>query len=99
MDEDEPIDDQSIDDQPMYDKPIELKIPKGYRYSKRRGEYYDSLVGLRKWRDGGGKRGPNRNNIIGVKPEDTVNYKSLLNIVNQQGDMIKKMMKKGSKTD
>src|SRR6185295_8134882 len=46
MEEDE---DEQLDGQPMYERPVGPNVPKGYRYSKKRGEYYDSLEGIRKW--------------------------------------------------
>ena len=94
MEEDEG---EQLDDQPMYDRPVGPNISKGFRYSKKRGEYYDSLEGLRKWREAGGRQGPRKDKIMGVQSKDTVDYGSLLEIVSQQGNMIKKMLKKGNK--
>ena len=83
-----------------YDQPIGPNpIPKGMKWSNRRNQMYDPMEGLRRWRSAGGKAGPRESKITGVKPEDKVDYESLLNIVSQQGNMIKKMMKKGDNTN
>ncbi|RGB29220.1 hypothetical protein C1646_672605 [Rhizophagus diaphanus] len=76
------LEEYELDDQPLYEKPIGPNVPKGYRYSKKRGEYYDSMAGIRKWRESGGKAKPRDSKITPVKPEDTVKYEELLNIVN-----------------
>ena len=60
---------------------------------------YDPMEGLRKWRATVGKIGPRESIITGVKPEDKVDYENLYNIVSQQGNMIKKMMRKGNNAD
>ena len=84
----------------IYDQPIGPNpIPKGMKWSNRRNQMYDPMEGLRRWRAAGGKAGPRESKITGVKPEDKVDYESLLNIVSQQGNMIKKMMKKGDNTN
>jgi hypothetical protein len=90
--------DNNRNEQPMYNQPIGPKqLPKGMRWSNKRNQMYDPAKGLREWRDQGGKPGPRDSKIKGVRPEDTVDFGDLLNIVSQQGDMIKKMLKKGSK--
>src|SRR6185369_9288973 len=59
------------DKQPMYDRsigPDNTNIPRRYRWSKKKGDYYDTMEGINKWRDAGGKPGPRRDNIVGVNP-------------------------------
>ena len=103
-------DDDSEDDEPKYDsgnkelmldQPKETNIPKGLKWSKKRGMYYDPTAGLKRYREAiekGERERPVRSDkITPVKPEDTVNYGKLLDIVNQQGKMIKRMLKKGNK--
>ncbi|EXX53199.1 hypothetical protein RirG_246200 [Rhizophagus irregularis DAOM 197198w] len=83
------------DEQPMYDRPIgpdNTNIPKRYKWSKKRGEYYNTMEGINRWKEAGGKRGPRKDNIVGVKSKDPVDYGNLLNIVEQQGKMIKRML-------
>ncbi|UZO03377.1 uncharacterized protein OCT59_023784 [Rhizophagus irregularis] len=55
------------------------------------------MEGINRWKEAGGKRGPRKDNIVGVRPKDPVDYGNLLNIVEQQGKMIKRMLKKGVK--
>ncbi|GBC20795.2 ribonuclease H-like domain-containing protein [Rhizophagus irregularis DAOM 181602=DAOM 197198] len=95
-----PMEEYMGDEQPMYDGPIGLdntNISKRYKWSKKRGEYYDTMEGINRWKEAGGKRGPRKDNIVGVRPKDPVDYGNLLNIVEQQGKMIKRMLKKGVK--
>ncbi|EXX68297.1 hypothetical protein RirG_106500 [Rhizophagus irregularis DAOM 197198w] len=66
-----------------------------YKWSKKRGEYYDTMEGINRWKEAGGKRGPREDNIVGVRSKDPVDYGNLLNIVEQQGRMIKRMLRKG----
>ncbi|PKY63448.1 hypothetical protein RhiirA4_433185 [Rhizophagus irregularis] len=87
------------DEQPI-NRPIgKDNIPKGYKWSKKRGEYYDTMAGIKRWKEAGGKRRPREYKIIGVKSKDPVDYESLLDIVRQQERMIKKKLKKGDKTE
>jgi hypothetical protein len=80
-----------------YDQPIDPNhLPPGMKWSKKKNQMYDPTEGLRKWRAAGGKAGPRESKIKGVKPEDKVDYENLLNIVNQQGNMIKRMISKGN---
>ncbi|EXX65099.1 hypothetical protein RirG_136530 [Rhizophagus irregularis DAOM 197198w] len=82
----------------MYDGPVGLdntNISKRYKWSKKRGEYYDTMEGINRWKEAGGKRGPREDNIVGVRSKDPVDYGNLLNIVEQQGRMIKRMLRKG----
>ena len=90
------------DEQSMYDRPIgpdNTNIPKRYKWSKKRGQYYDTMEGINRWKAAGGKRRPREDKIVGVKPKDPVEYGNLLNIMEQQTKMLKKMMKKGEKTE
>ncbi|CAB4478493.1 unnamed protein product [Rhizophagus irregularis] len=84
------------DEQLMYDRPIgpdNTNIPKRYKWSKKRGEYYNTMEGINRWKETGGKCGPRKDNIVGVKSKDPViDYGNLLNIVEQQGKMIKRML-------
>jgi hypothetical protein len=57
------------------------------------------MEGINRWKEAGGKRRPREDKIRGVRPEDPVNYENLINIVKQQENMIKKMLKKGSKAE
>ncbi|GBC25854.2 ribonuclease H-like domain-containing protein [Rhizophagus irregularis DAOM 181602=DAOM 197198] len=97
-----PMEEDVGDEQPMYDRPIgpnNTNIPKRYKWSKKRGEYYDTMEGINRWKEAGGKRRPREDKIIGVKSKDPVDYENLLNIVEQQGRMIKKMIRKGDKIE
>ncbi|CAB4478935.1 unnamed protein product [Rhizophagus irregularis] len=97
-----PMEEYVGDEQPMYNRPVgpdNTNIPKRYKWSKKRGEYYDTMEGINRWKEAGGKCRPRENKIIGVKSKDPVDYGNLLNIVEQQGRMIKKMIKKGYKTE
>ncbi|CAB4491736.1 unnamed protein product [Rhizophagus irregularis] len=97
-----PMEEYVGDEQPMYDRPVgpdNTNIPKRYKWSKKRGEYYDTMEGINRWKEAGGKRRPREDKIIGVKSKDLVDYGNLLNIVEQQGRMIKKMIRKGDKTE
>ncbi|CAB4416254.1 unnamed protein product [Rhizophagus irregularis] len=70
-----PMEEDEEDEQPMYDEPIgpsNTNIPKRYKWSKKRGEYYDTMEGINRWKEAGGKRGPRKDNIIGVRPKDLV---------------------------
>ncbi|CAG8611509.1 2147_t:CDS:2 [Rhizophagus irregularis] len=90
------------DEQPMYNRPIgpdNTNIPKRYKWSKKRGEYYDTMEGINRWKEAGEKRRLRKDNIVGIKSKDPVDYRNLLNIVEQQGKMIKRMLKKGNKTE
>ncbi|CAB4492600.1 unnamed protein product [Rhizophagus irregularis] len=58
--------------QTLYSREAEPNIPKGYRYSKKRGEYYDSMEGINKWRAAGGTPGPRKDKTKGVNPTDPV---------------------------
>ncbi|CAG8735396.1 11512_t:CDS:2 [Rhizophagus irregularis] len=61
------------DEQPMYNRPIgpdNTNIPKRYKWSKKRGEYYDTMEGINRWKEAGGKRRPREDKIIGVKSKD-----------------------------
>jgi hypothetical protein len=89
-----------IRQQPIYDQPIGPQpLPRGMRWSNKRNQMYEPAEALRKWRENGGKSRPRDSKITGVKPTDKVDYESLLNIVNQQGNILKKMLRKGEKTD
>ncbi|GBC41200.2 ribonuclease H-like domain-containing protein [Rhizophagus irregularis DAOM 181602=DAOM 197198] len=79
--------------------PMEEYVGDEYKWSKKRGEYYDTMEGINRWKEAGGKRRPREDKIIGVKSKDPVDYGNLLNIVEQQGRMIKKMIRKGDKTE
>ena len=57
------------------------------------------MEGINRWKEAGGKRRPREDKIKGVKPEDPVDYENLCNIIGQQERMIKKMLKKGDKTE
>ena len=97
-----PMEEYLGDEQPMYDRPIgpdNTNIPKRYKWSKKRGGYYDTMEGINRWKAAGGKRKPREDKIVGVKPKDPVEYGNLLNIMEQQTKMLKKMMKKGDKTE
>ncbi|CAB5303780.1 unnamed protein product [Rhizophagus irregularis] len=85
--------------QTLYSREAGPNIPKRYRYSKKKGEYYDSMEGINKWRAAGGKPGPRKDKTKGVNPTDPVSYEDLYSIVGQQGRIINKMMKKGKKKD
>ncbi|EXX54197.1 hypothetical protein RirG_236830 [Rhizophagus irregularis DAOM 197198w] len=92
-----PMEEYVGDEQPMYNRPIgpdNTNIPKRYKWSKKRGEYYDTMEGINRWKKVGGKRRPREDKIIGVNSKDPVDYGNLLNIVEQQGRMIKKMIRK-----
>ncbi|CAB5348800.1 unnamed protein product [Rhizophagus irregularis] len=97
-----PMEEYMGDEQPMYDGligPDNTNIPKRYKWSKKRGEYYDTMEGINRWKEAGGKRGPRKDNIVGVRPKDPVNYGNLLNIVEHQGKIIKRMLKKGGESE
>ncbi|GBC11404.2 ribonuclease H-like domain-containing protein [Rhizophagus irregularis DAOM 181602=DAOM 197198] len=97
-----PMEEDVGDEQPMYDRPIgpdNTNIPKRYKWSKKKGGYYDTMEGINRWKEAGGKRKPREDKITGVRSKDPVDYGNLLNIVEQQGRMIKKMIRKGDKME
>ncbi|CAG8750417.1 3081_t:CDS:2, partial [Rhizophagus irregularis] len=54
-----PMEEYMGDEQPMYDGPIGLdntNISKRYKWSKKRGEYYDTMEGINRWKEAGGKQ-------------------------------------------
>ncbi|CAB4477690.1 unnamed protein product [Rhizophagus irregularis] len=94
---------------PNLDKDIEERGKEEYKYRNREEipmeleedeqPMNDKLTGpgINRWREAGGKRRPRKDNIIGVRSKDPVDYGNLLNIVEQQEKMIKRMLKKGEK--
>ncbi|CAG8756521.1 11601_t:CDS:2, partial [Rhizophagus irregularis] len=57
-----------VGDEPV--GPDNTNIPKRYKWSKKRGEYYDTMEGINRWKEAGGKRRPREDKIIGVKSKD-----------------------------
>ncbi|PKC52538.1 hypothetical protein RhiirA1_481268 [Rhizophagus irregularis] len=92
---------------PNLDKDIEERGKEEYKYRNREEipmeleedeqPMNDKLTGpgINRWKEAGGKRRPRKDNIIGVRSKDPVDYGNLLNIVEQQEKMIKRMLKKG----
>jgi hypothetical protein len=80
----------------MYEQPIGPEgIPKGMRWSKKLGRWYDPAAGLKKWREQGNKPRPRGSNTKPVHPNDNVTYDQLLHILSQPGYEIKKGLNKG----
>ena len=69
---------------------------KGWRWATKAERWYNSYAkGLGPWREAGNKPDHTKSKIHGIKPEDTVTYKNLREIVEQQSKYIKKMEAKG----